>query len=327
MRKLFPLLLLPAATLLSGCETAVDLPEPEHTPRIALRYLLSSEAPSQQSSSMLTFNQLYVSHSQRMFDTRPLEGRPDATVELLDATGTVVERFRPARSQGGQTYPQPSTQPGYYEATLNFAGQPGQTYTLRGRLPGFEAVESQLTMPSRPTITRASYTKRSPTDYGQQRGRLALTLQDEAATADYYVVAGTVYDTRGNVYGSLTSDDNDDTEFGSVQGAFTLSALYSGYYNSLVPYPDTNVNGQPINLSTDVVLSVIYGGINPPVPAYVELTVLNLTADAYKFYQSRQRYGDTQDNPFAEPAPLYSNIRNGYGFFGGIAVATYRIPL
>ncbi|MBX0292277.1 DUF4249 domain-containing protein [Hymenobacter sp. HSC-4F20] len=326
MPKLFPLLLL-AATFLSGCETAVNLPEPAHTPRIALRYLLSTEAPGQQSASMLTFNQLYVSNSQRMFDTRPLEGRPDATVELLDATGTVVERFRQARNQGGQTYPQPSSQPGYYEATMNFAGQPGHTYTLRGRLPGFEAVESQLTMPLPPRIARATYVSRAPTDYGQQRGRLTLTLHDEAATADYYVVVGTVYDTRDNIYGTLLSDDTDNTEFGSVGETFTLSTLYNGYYNSLAPYPDSNVNGQQINLSTDVVISGAYGGLNPPVPAYLELMVLNLTADAYKFYQSRQRYEDTQDNPFAEPAPLYSNIRNGYGVFGGMAAATYRIQL
>ncbi|WP_162303602.1 DUF4249 domain-containing protein [Hymenobacter sediminis] len=326
MKKLFPLFSL-LVGMLASCETDVNLPEPEHTPRIALRYMLTNEAPKQQSSGMLAFNQLYVSHSQRMFDMRNLEGRADATVELLDASGTVVERFRQATNNGGQTYPSPGSRPGYYEATMNFAGRPGQTYTLRGRLPGFENVESQLTLPELPRIVDAVYTTRSPGEYEQQRGHITLTLNDNGATTDYYVVVGQLYDTQGNLYGNLITDNSDNTEFGNVGGTFQLSSLYNSYYNALAPYPDTNINGKQFTLSSDVTWSVNYYGPNTPTPDYLELTVLNLTADAYKFFQSRQRYEDTQDNPFAEPAPLYSNIRNGYGFFGGMSGTTYRIDL
>ncbi|WP_139924466.1 DUF4249 domain-containing protein [Hymenobacter sp. DG01] len=325
INKLFPVLLLMAGVL-AGCETDVNLPEPEHTPRIALRYLLSDVAPAQQSEAMQAFNQLYVSHSQRMFDARQLQGRSDATVEILDANGTVVERFRQATNKQWQTYPRPRYEPGYYEPTMNFAAQPGQTYTLRGRLPGFETVESQLTLPARPQIERATYTQRPPGDYGQPRGRLSLVLTDPAATADYYVVIGKLYDTQGRLYGDLMTEDTN-TEFGNVGETFALSSLYNDYYSSLAPYPDTNVNGRQFTLSSNVVSSNSYGGSNVPVPAYLELQVLNLTADAYKFYQSRQRYQDTEDNPFAEPAPLYSNIRNGYGFFGGMSGTIYRIQL
>ena len=52
-----------------------------------------------------------------------------------------------------------------------------------------------------------------------------------------------------------------------------------------------------------------------------------MTADAYRFYLSSRNYGDTGDNPFAEPAPLASNIKPGYGLFGGASDATYRIKL
>ena len=57
------------------------------------------------------------------------------------------------------------------------------------------------------------------------------------------------------------------------------------------------------------------------------LEVSSITKDAYDFYLSRRRYYDSDGNPFAEPAPLASNVRPGYGLFGGAADVTYRIQL
>lgn len=330
MKHLFLVLLL----VLAGCTTNVDLPEPAHTPRIALRYSLSTVAPNQQTAGEQTFNQLYVSYSQRMFDTKPLIGRTDAVVEVRDAAGTVVERFKPA---------QPSSNPpasgfrgyryerGYYLPTLNFAGQPGSTYTLRANLPGFEPVESTLTLPALPQLESATFTRRQPDPNRPDifRGRLALTLQDPAATADYYVVAAhlviDVGSSSGNRSVMLYNDDENTTDFGSVS-VFKLSNL-NDYYGGLAPYPDTNVNGQRFTLSTNVVSSYECSSGNQCAPKAVEVKVLSLTEDAYKFYQSRRRYNDSEGNPFAEPAPLFSNIRGGYGFFGGSSVVTYQIAL
>ena len=66
---------------------------------------------------------------------------------------------------------------------------------------------------------------------------------------------------------------------------------------------------------------------NCPQPAFVEVTVSSITLDAYNFYLSRRRYYDSDGNPFAEPAPLTSNVRPGYGLFGGATDVTYRIRL
>ena len=53
----------------------------------------------------------------------------------------------------------------------------------------------------------------------------------------------------------------------------------------------------------------------------------SITKDAHDFYLSRRRYSDSDGNPFVGPAPLASNVRPGYGLFGGAADATYRIAL
>ena len=64
-----------------------------------------------------------------------------------------------------------------------------------------------------------------------------------------------------------------------------------------------------------------------PGPGYIEVHVSSITREAYNFYLSRRRYYESTDNPFAEPAPVVSNVRSGYGLFGGATDATYRIRI
>lgn len=60
-----------------------------------------------------------------MFSTDRLNGRADAAVELRDAAGRLVERYRPVANnyQGPVGY---SPKPGYYRPILGFRPQPGQ---------------------------------------------------------------------------------------------------------------------------------------------------------------------------------------------------------
>lgn len=64
-----------------------------------------------------------------------------------------------------------------------------------------------------------------------------------------------------------------------------------------------------------------------PQPSYLEVVVSGITADAYRYYKSQQRYYENLDNPYAKLASLVSNIRNGYGLFGGATDAYYRLKL
>ena len=126
--KRLPLTILLAATALAGCETTVNLPEPPHTPRVALLYTLTTAPQDSSFGELYNQRQLYISNSQRVFDTREPTGRADATVELRDAAGAVVERYRHLLS-GGQIR-------GFYRPVLGFRPQVGQAYTLRASLPG-----------------------------------------------------------------------------------------------------------------------------------------------------------------------------------------------
>ena len=323
MQRLFLTILL-AATALVGCETTVNLPEPPHTPRVALRYTLTTAPQDSSFGELHNQRQLYISNSQRVFDTRELLGRADATVELRNAVGATVERYRPVlTNSNGRT-------PGFYRPVLGFRPQVGQAYTLRASLPGLETAESTLTMPTPAVVESGTYADRTASGPNPganvYRGRLNLVIQDNPNAANYYLAFARVLDQQGRPGGWSSVDVDYESQSSSVSiGQFQLSSPQQQY--SIYPFADTDANGQRISLSTDVrFYSNCFQGTCPP-PGYIEVHVSSITPEAYNFYLSRRRYYDSDGNPFAEPAPLASNVRSGYGLFGGATDVTYRIRI
>ncbi|MCC2547762.1 DUF4249 domain-containing protein [Hymenobacter sp. BT175] len=314
-----------ATLALSACETTLTLPEPPHTPSVALKYTLPNNTTDSSYNELYDQRRLYVSNSQRVFSTAPLTGRTDATVEIRDAAGTVVERFRPVGQRG--QFPGP---PGFYAPTMGLQTQPGQTYTLRATVPGLPPAESTLTMPAPAVVESGSFVLRTGTSPGgnpdERRGRLTVVLQDNAATTDYYMAYARVLDRQGQPGGwsSVQLDYDSQLSVAGV-GQFGLSSTQQEY--SLYPFSDAGVNGQRLTLLSDVMFYPERCPGGCPDPGFIEVRISSITADTYNFFLSRRRYYDSSGNPLAEPAPLVSNIRPGYGLFGGATDMTYRIAL
>ena len=326
--KTNPILFLAAAALLTGCETAIDLPEPPHTPRVAMLYTLTAAPLDSSFQELFRQRQLYISKSQRVFDSGRLMGSVGATAELRDASGQVVETYRAVPDFGYQG-------PGYYLPERGFRPQLGQPYTLRAKLFDTETAESTVTLPAPAVVESGSYVARpaNPNNGGSTyyNGRLSLVLRDDPAAANYYMAYARVLDQQGQPGPWSTVQVDYDSQSNELSlGQLQLSSPQQQY--SLYPFADTGVNGQAISLVSDVQFYCYAGGNFPgaqpcPTPGFIEVTVSSITADTYNFYLSRRRYYDADGNPFAEPAPLASNVRNGYGLFGGATDVTYRIPL
>lgn len=330
MKKTFlPLLL---ALPLAGCETTVDVTPPVHTPRLALTYTLSTQVRTADYQRFFDSRNLYVSTSQGALEAKPLQGRADASVELRDASGQVVEQFR-ARGRAG--YGSSDSLAGYYVPTRGYVGQPGMSYTLRASAPGVEAAEATLTLPAPATIEAGRYVPKalppgsSPNLYNYS-GQLSFAVPDQAATTDYYLAYARVLDATGRYWGRVQQDYSARNNDGPTikLNRFDLSEPGSSY--QLLPLSDAGRNGQRLSYSDDVALqysSTPGPGSSAPLPAFIEVIVSSIPADTYNFYLSVQRYYDTDGSPFAEPAPLRSNVTPGYGLFGGATDVVLRIRL
>ncbi|MEA3451689.1 MAG: DUF4249 family protein, partial [Bacteroidota bacterium] len=53
---------------------------------------------------------------------------------------------------------------------------------------------------------------------------------------------------------------------------------------------------------------------------YLKYRVFEISEEMYDYYLSREKYMDSDDNPFVEPVNIYSNVANGFG-----VVATYNV--
>ncbi|UOG75757.1 DUF4249 domain-containing protein [Hymenobacter tibetensis] len=331
--KQVPILCLLGALVFSSCETIVEVDTPPHTPRLALTYTLSNQAPTAEYQKFFTGRELFVSVSQGVLEVKQPAGRGDASVELINEAGQTVEQFRSKARQGhNYTTGRPDSVYGYYVPVRGFVGEPGRTYTLRAAVPGIEAVEATLTMPTRATIETGSYVSSTPPSpfIRGTAGRLTCSILDNVATTDYYIAHARVLDRNGTYWGYIRLDYNSNNGNNSEinLNRFQLSEGSNLYSQS--PFSDAGGNGQRLNLSNDILMQYdgSYGpGGTYPEPGFIEVIVGTITPDTYRFYQSLNRYYDTDGNPFAEPAPLFSNMRPGYGLFGGATDATYRIPL
>ena len=327
-----PLFLLAAAVLLAtatGCETTLDLPEPPHTPRVALTYTLTTAPQDSSFQELYQQRQLFISNSQRVFDTTRLRGRPDAAAELRDAAGNVVERFRPLRGSN----PEESRRvAGSYRPVLGFRPVPGRAYTLRASLPGLPPVESTLTLPLPTIVESAAYAPRPGSTGGVSnvfRGRLTLTLRDDPATPNYYLAYARALDQEGKAgkWSAVVKDIQGEDDNDSRIERFRLSEATADFRRDL-PFADAGLNGQLITLTADTYFTAqnCFSG-NCPQPAFLEVYVSSIPAADYNFYLARRRYEESNGNFFAEPAPLASNVRGGYGLFGGATDVIYRIRL
>ncbi len=59
----------------------------------------------------------------------------------------------------------------------------------------------------------------------------------------------------------------------------------------------------------------------------VLLRIAHINENTYKFWRSVERMSNSNNNPFAEPMNLSSNINNGLGIWAGYGVSYYYVPI
>ncbi|NML66907.1 DUF4249 domain-containing protein [Hymenobacter sp. RP-2-7] len=314
--------------LLAGCESVANIEPPAHTPRLSVAYTLSNQPRTANDQQFFDARNLYVSTSHSITETSAILGRADATAQLLDATGQVVETFRPRGRSGYGSAPGDSLQ-GYYVPVRGYVGQPGQRYTLQVSAPGLPAIEATLALPAPATVEAGSFAPDPAANQYQFRGRLAFTIADNAAATDYYLAYARLLDAAGQPWGPVQQDYASRNNEGIDLRLNRFDLSEPGNYYRRLPVSDAGRNGQRLSFGADVT-AYPYGGTGQPgqlPPAYLEVIVSSIPAETYQFYQSVQRYYDTDGNPFAEPAPLRSNVANGYGLFAGATDTRLRIKL
>jgi Domain of unknown function (DUF4249) len=181
----------------------------------------------------------------------------------------------------------------------------GATYMLRVSAVGFETVESVQIMPPRIKLDSVKVLRKGfvykDLSYYQNAYELLCFFKDSAAkTPNFYwtEISGSPVPTAGllNLDPTMTTDILSDGGFDGKP--FSWRVFYPNIFN--LKLEGNNNNGQWIELHST-------------------------TRDALLFAHSAALNKSSQNNRFAEPTTLYSNIKNGYGLFTLSAVSEFYL--
>jgi hypothetical protein len=197
-----------------------------------------------------------------------------------------------------------------YKATIARI-QPGNTYKLTLSATGYPDAEASSYTPSLVTINSLIYNRNvRPDRQGYMLDEIRLSFADDPGTEDYYLVR--IMNSSHNFNYCITTNDKD------VEKLVYDDPLYPDdcISSDRVLLSDVNFNGTIKTL----VLNVGAGQLEPapgPGGRLIRSTVelLHINKDYFKYIKSLNSYDNAVDNPFAEPVNLYTNVKNGYGFF------------
>ena len=327
---------LPVALAACDFTPALDIDVPEHEARAVIRAVLAADSVAV----------VRVGMSEDPYGARRTYNRFDATpaarVTLLREGGVVeVLAVRSLRCEDFSREGTPTYECGPYAGTVPV--EAGATYTVRVEMDGLPTAEGTVTVPPRPTVTAEEVTAEGePTGLPEPR-RFRVRIADAPGRGDRYGF-GVVRSFESYTTVSATCDKagvcRDSVTVGTAPYRVALSFRTNdpvllaatrqvpGDAVELATFTDQTFDGAAFSFEVEIddfyygdyddgAFAVDYGPLTVQVAAF--------STEVYDAYQiSAFSLGD--DNPFAEPANLPSNVEGGYGLVGAVALAEVVFP-
>jgi hypothetical protein len=173
----------------------------------------------------------------------------------------------------------------------------GRTYTLRVLIPGGESLEASCTVPEAPAPPAIAIDSLSSPDNNAQRFSMRMSWTDPAGQENYYRQAAEVRTVLTEnvdrpppipLTWPVHWQADELTDDKAADGGMLYSPRGTSWFGGLSQY-------------------------NPKQYLYAQL--LHVDRHYYLYHRSFRNAGRSQDNPFAEPVLVYSNVTGGLGVF------------
>jgi hypothetical protein len=297
------------ALLLAACETVVDVTPPPHTPKLVAQ-------------SFFTPDGLWivrVSHTTPFTDAAPPGLVDSATVEIWDGEQLLAQ---PTRSDTG-TY-----------VAIGRGARPGRTYTLRVDAPNFPPIEGRNALPGPVPVSAFQTTLVQPTDTASRRRitQIDITLDDPPNVDNFYgLLVLQVRWREDQQTGQLTPMtpslfpfQSSDPALGESEFDFlnTDQTLYREAF-----FTDGLFDGSTYTIDFDIQ----YDAPRPEAPVVIRrvfaVALLSVSEDFYRYWETANEQALTNENPFAEPLRVHSNMAGGFGVFAGFRYSIFPVGI
>jgi hypothetical protein len=286
-------------------DTTLELPTPEHTPVMAVSAFINST-----DSDSLKFK---ITRTYGLFEERPTDSRDNlsgATVKLFE-DGNLLYDFEEENTEFDA---------GYISPTLSEAfGGEGKTYKLEVSHPDYGTATATQVMPNAVPLTNVEYRQLESNEiFEGGSGEFRLVFDDPADEENYYEVAASqkywipARDSSGMIIPDSLIKITQEIYLGS-DGPPDPNVT-EGFNDVAMLISDKNFDGQTFTLSAEFYeYSEFEGGeVDPPVYTIYWRSV---SKDYFNYSKSLLDNERAQNNPFAEPVSLYTNIDGGVGAF------------
>ena len=298
-------------SILWSCEKQVTINIPEKPPRLVINGWIGKDSTVK----------VHIGKSKYSLAPQDFSGH---LVETYAVKNAVAVLFENNVSIDTLKYDASNYQ---YHSLRNRKIQLGYTYTIKVNAPNFTEAIAETITPSQATITKLERVRNARTNSnGMVEDELKLTLTDPAGEENYYLVQ--VYThvySHGMSYpvGCLRTTDKDLEQLGYSDPMDSENC----YESDKLLLRDVHFNGGQKVLTMYVESSLLDNYIDPTTGRthrpYVN--VIRITKEHFKFMKSFSLYWNTEDNPFAEPVNVFTNVNNGYGIFSAYTKITDSI--
>jgi hypothetical protein len=288
--KYISISLLIVSGLLGSCEKEVSVKQPSLDTKLVL------------GSFSLINDSLRLS----LNTTRPLD-RSYAVLDSVSTRAMLYENGLPIDNLNRLAHPFP-----YNDYISNYKMQAGKKYKIVVTSNQLGTASAEVVAPSEVLIDRVDVVENARIDPdGTQQSSVTITFKDPPSSGDYYILA---IDRQGesNIYGytcvyttdisveMLSNEEIDVNTCISSNGIFMRDAFFNGTTKTLKLF-----------VRAEALLPDYSSG--DTVYAYVSLS--HVPEALFRYKKSLANANDNNDNPFAEPANVYTNVVNGYGIF------------
>lgn len=205
---------------------------------------------------------------------------------------------------------------------LHHKPKEGNTYQIKVRVEGYKTLSAETIIPQKP-IAKMEFKRDTIYDDSWVKGysteaRLFTQLTDPPTKDYYWFIRAFMRNIGGVPYGSYAL---------AYQTDNLLFDAFNRYYYQDYNYPFTNYDYiGALRLDDSVIEN---GEISFSMSTWKQPTVFIINADENfdKYYKSSIKQFLTYEYdqlPIFEPVQIYSNIKNGFGIFGSIAVTKFH---
>ncbi|MDQ3190127.1 MAG: DUF4249 domain-containing protein [Bacteroidota bacterium] len=272
--------------LVCSCEMVVKVDIPEHKPTLVLNSVIDPSEPFV----------AYITNSLGILDRGTIKNIDSASVEIYE-NDVLLEKL-PFIGEG---------------AYISNDKKPvsGRRYKIIVDAPPYQQIQATIEVPELVGISNIIYKESAYTDpnWGALSS-ITFTIHDPSSIKNYYSAGVISLDTFFFEPNSIYIHTND-------------PAIESADYGSdALLFSDEHFNGKDYTL--EVLFSKLYYENREDYEIF--LNIASVSKEHYLYKTSLTVHNQTANNPFAEPAPVYTNVKNGLGIFASKNSKFYLLP-